>query len=61
PKESLSFGVKVTPAGRKVFGLKTRLNVRPRRYTIGTYGIPWSPDTARAEASKVFIPMERVF
>jgi integrase len=47
------FGVKVTPAGRKVFVLQTRLNGRPRRYTIGTYGIPWSPDTARAEAKRL--------
>ncbi|WP_180980715.1 site-specific integrase [Sinorhizobium sp. M4_45] len=47
------FGVKVTPAGKKVFVLQTRLHGRPKRYTIGTYGQPWSPDNARLEAKKM--------
>ncbi len=44
------FGVKVTPTGRKVFVLQTRLHGRAKRYTIGAYGQPWSPDSARIEA-----------
>lgn len=47
------FGVKVTPAGKKIFVLQTRLNGRPRRYTIGPYGAPWSPDMARIEAKRL--------
>lgn len=44
------FGVKVTPTNKKVFVLQTRLHGRPKRYTIGAYGQPWSPDSARTEA-----------
>ena len=44
------FGVKVYPSGRKVFILQGRLNGRVRRYTIGQYGAPWSPDQAREQA-----------
>ena len=46
------FGVKVTPAGGKVFIYQYRLGGRGakvRRYTIGKFG-PWTPDKARAEA-----------
>ncbi|MFK8034424.1 MAG: tyrosine-type recombinase/integrase [Hyphomicrobiales bacterium] len=44
------FGVKVYPTGRIVFVLQGRLNGGSRRYTIGQYGSPWSPDQARAQA-----------
>ncbi|MER9312417.1 site-specific integrase [Mesorhizobium australicum] len=49
------FGVKVTPAGKKVFILQYRVGkpARLRRSTIGVYGQPWSPDKAREEAMRL--------
>lgn len=47
------FGVKVTPRGKKVFVLQSRLHGRSIRLTIGAYGQPWSPDTARSEAMRL--------
>ena len=47
------FGLKVTPAGRKVYVVQTRLNGRLRRYTIGRHGSPWTPDMARNEALRL--------
>jgi len=44
------FGVKVTKTGKKMFVLQGRLDGVVRRYTIGQYGSPWSPDQARDEA-----------
>ena len=44
------FGIKVTKTGKKVFVLQGRLDGTVRRYTIGQYGSPWSPDQAREEA-----------
>jgi integrase len=49
------FGLKVTPAGSKVFIFQYRLGGRGakvRRYTIGKYG-PLTPDQARAEAQRL--------
>jgi len=44
------FGIKVYPSGRISFVLQGRVNGRLRRYTIGRYGAPWSPDQAREQA-----------
>lgn len=44
------FGVKAYPSGRLVFVLQGRLDGKVRRYTIGQYGSPWSPDQAREQA-----------
>jgi len=44
------FGVKLFANGRKVFVLQTRLHGTLKRFTIGQYGSPWSPDQARAKA-----------
>lgn len=52
------FGVKVTPGGNKVFILQYRMGGRgspTKRYTIGTYGSPWTPADARAEAERLLI------
>jgi hypothetical protein len=49
------FGLKVTPAGSKIFIFQYRLGGRgakARRYTIGKYG-PLTPDQARAEAQRL--------
>jgi hypothetical protein len=47
------FGLKVTPAGRKIYLVQTRLNGHLRRYTIGRHGSPWTPDMARNEALRL--------
>ncbi|HXG99987.1 MAG TPA: Arm DNA-binding domain-containing protein, partial [Sphingomicrobium sp.] len=50
------FGLKVTPAGKKVYVLQYRLGGRgaaTRRMTIGTHGSPWTPATARDEAGRL--------
>jgi len=44
------FGIKLFANGRKVFVLQTRLHGTLKRFTIGQYGSPWSPDQARAKA-----------
>jgi integrase len=50
------FGLKVTPAGRKVYLVQYRLGGRKgrtRRVTIGQHGSPWTPTTARTEAKRL--------
>ena len=47
------FGLKVTPAGRRIYVLQYRINGRLRRYTIGCHGSPWTPHAARTEASRL--------
>ncbi|MGO4574104.1 tyrosine-type recombinase/integrase [Microvirga sp. 2TAF3] len=49
------FGLKITPAGRKVFLVQYRPagdRRNPRKYTIGEYG-PTTPHQARVEAQRV--------
>eukprot|EP00456_Euglypha_rotunda_P040089 TRINITY_DN3092_c1_g1_i4.p1 TRINITY_DN3092_c1_g1~~TRINITY_DN3092_c1_g1_i4.p1 ORF type:complete len:404 (-),score=69.08 TRINITY_DN3092_c1_g1_i4:17-1228(-) len=57
--EDLSgFGLKVTPAGGKVFIFQYRLGGRgskTKRWTIGRYGAPWTPAKARDEAERLSI------
>ncbi len=43
------FGIKVTPAGRRVYILQYRAGGKVRRYTIGLHG-PLTPDLARQKA-----------
>ena len=41
------FGLKVSPAGSKVYLIQYRLGgreARTQRYTIGKHGSPWTPD-----------------
>src|SRR4051794_12795279 len=49
------FGLKVTPAGRKVFILQYRPRGQrlTRRVTIGRHGSPWTVDMARKEAQRL--------
>ncbi|MEF2549058.1 site-specific integrase [Aurantimonas sp. E1-2-R+4] len=55
--ELTGFGLKVTPAGRRVYLCQFRLEGgrrgRLRRYTIGTHGAPWTPEQARSEAKRI--------
>src|SRR3954454_23586428 len=54
-QELKGFGVKVTPAGRKVFLVQYRPagdRGNPRKYTIGEHG-PVTPHRARIEAQRV--------
>ncbi|MBF0179623.1 MAG: tyrosine-type recombinase/integrase [Magnetococcales bacterium] len=51
--EVKGFGLKVTPAGKRVYVLQFRQHGRLRRFTIGTHGSPWTPDQARQEAIKL--------
>ena len=50
------FGLKTTPAGKKVYLLQYRLGGRgfaTKRMTIGTHGSPWTPAAARDEAERL--------
>jgi integrase len=47
------FGLKVTPAGNRVYILQYRIGRRLRRYTIGKHGSPWTPEGARKEAARL--------
>ena len=51
--ETKGFGLKVTPAGSRVFVLQARFRGRVRRYTIGKHGSPWTPESARTEAIRL--------
>ena len=56
--ELRGFGLKVTPAGRRVYLLQYRLGGRgssTRRMTIGVHGSPWTPAGARTEAERLLI------
>src|SRR5688572_21905768 len=50
--ELAGFGLKVTPAGRKVFIAQYRHKGRTKRITLGQYG-KLTPDQARIEAKRV--------
>jgi integrase len=48
------FGIKVTPAGRKIYVLQYRMGGaghKTKRYTIGAEGSPWRPESARKRAT----------
>jgi len=47
------FGLKVTPAGARVYVVQYRSARRLRRYTIGRHGSPWTPEAARREAARL--------
>lgn len=52
------FGLKVTPAGKKVYLFQYRRGGRgsaTRRMTIGAHGSPWTPATARIEAERLLV------
>jgi integrase len=52
------FGLRLTPKGARSYVLQYRMGGREsgtRRYTIGTHGSPWTPETARREAERILI------
>lgn len=51
--EVKGFGLKITPAGKRIYVLQVRLGGRLRRHTIGIHGSPWTPDGARDEAIRL--------
>ncbi len=54
--ELKGFGLKVTPAGSKVYIVQYRTGGRgspTRRYTIGKHGAPWTADKARNKALSI--------
>ena len=51
--EIKGFGLKITPAGRKIYILQTRIEGRLKRLTIGPHGSPWTPEKARTEAKRL--------
>lgn len=53
------FGLKVTPSGSKIYVAQGRINGRPKRYTIGRHGSPWTPDQAREEAGDILHAMSK--
>ncbi|GAB2178715.1 tyrosine-type recombinase/integrase [Dongia sp. agr-C8] len=56
-EDTPGFGLKITPAGRKVYVFQYRMQsgraAPSRRYTIGKHGEPWTPSTARMRAEKL--------
>jgi integrase len=60
--ELKGFGVKRTANGRKTFVVQYRMGGRgfpSKRYTIGQYGSPWTPDGARKTAEKILADVKR--
>jgi hypothetical protein len=53
------FGLKVTPAGAKIYVLQYRCKGRQRRYTIGRHGSPWTVEEARTEAKRLLAEVLR--
>jgi integrase len=54
--ELKGFGLKVTPAGAKIYLIQYRMGgrgARVQRYTIGRHGSPWTPESVRTEAGRL--------
>lgn len=49
-RQVVGFGLKVSPAGGRVYVLQYRFGGRTRRYSIGPHGSPWTVETARERA-----------
>jgi integrase len=52
------FGLRLTPKGARSYVVQYRMGGREapsRRYTIGSHGSPWTPETARREAERILI------
>lgn len=51
--EVKGFGLKQSVGGKKTYVVQYRINGRKRRFTIGTHGSPWTPDSAKVEAKRL--------
>jgi len=51
--EVRGFGLRVRKSGHRSYVLQYRHVGRARRYLIGAHGSPWTPETARAEATRL--------
>ena len=51
--EIAGFGLKVTPAGNRIYVVQYRIAGCLRRYTIGKHGSPWTAEQARKEAARL--------
>lgn len=51
--ELIGFGVRVSPKGLITYVYQYFLEGRTRRFKIGTHGAPWTPETARQEATRL--------
>ena len=51
--EVKGFALKVNVGGKKTYTVQYRIHGRKRRYTIGSHGSPWTPDSAREKAKKI--------
>ena len=51
--ELVGFGVRVSPKGLVTYVYQYFLEGRTRRFKIGTHGAPWTPETARHEATRL--------
>lgn len=52
------FGLRLTPKGARSYVVQYRMGGREaptRRYTIGTHGSPWTPESARREAERILV------
>ena len=52
------FGLRLTPKGARSYVVQYRMGGREapsRRYTLGSHGSPWTPETARREAERILI------
>jgi integrase len=53
------FGIKITPAGAKIYVLQYRCKGLIRRYTIGRHGSPWTAEEARKQAVQLLASVVR--
>lgn len=54
--ELKGFGLKITPAGNRIYIVQYRAKeygTSTRRYTMGRHGTPWTTDQARTQAKKI--------
>lgn len=49
----IGFGVRVSPKGLITYVYQYFMDGRTRRFKIGTHGAPWTPETARHEATRL--------
>ncbi|HIJ84715.1 MAG TPA: integrase arm-type DNA-binding domain-containing protein [Magnetococcales bacterium] len=52
-EDMIGFGLKVSPAGRKVYLVQYRINGAKKRVMIGVHSSPWTPEMARKEAGRL--------